>query len=214
MTWTSTDPFPHLIRDDAIYPEMLDAVLEEWPGPDAGWQAFDNPLERKRALNRLDALGPATRDLLAWFNSADTVAWLGAETHIDGLVADPSYVGGGLHEIAPGGYLEVHADFNVHPATGLDRRLNALLYLNRDWRDEWGGHLELCGPDAHCVVRLAPVFNRLVVFATTDTSFHGHPEPLACPLDRCRRSLAFYYYSAGRPESERSPSHSTLFPRA
>jgi hypothetical protein len=83
--------------------------------------------------------------------------------------------------------------------------------LNEDWQDEWGGHLELWDKEmSHAVEKISPVFNRLVVFATTDSSFHGHPDPLTCPVGVRRRSLALYYYSNGRPEEERSESHGTL----
>ena len=47
-------------------------------------------------------------------------------TGIDGLVPDPYFAGGGLHQIVRGGFLKVHADFNWHPKLRLDRRLNML----------------------------------------------------------------------------------------
>jgi Rps23 Pro-64 3,4-dihydroxylase Tpa1-like proline 4-hydroxylase len=100
----------------------------------------------------------------------------------------------------------------VHPKLKLDRRVNMLIYLNRDWRDEWGGHLDLW--DASMKERrqsIAPMFNRTVVFSTTDTSFHGHPHPLATPLGVTRKSVSLYYYTAGRPEHERSAAHDTIF---
>jgi hypothetical protein len=119
-----------------------------------------------------------------------------------------------LHQILRRGYLKVHADFNKHPQFGLDRRVNVLCYLNRDWQPEWGGQLELWDADMQCPVQsIDPVFNRMVIFTITDTAFHGHPDPLRCPPDRTRRSLAFYYYSNGRPAAEDAGVHSTLFQR-
>jgi hypothetical protein len=50
-----------------------------------------------------------------------------------------------------------------------------------------------------------------VVFATTDFAYHGHPDPLTCPTDRARRSMALYYYTNGRPASEVSYTHTTMF---
>ena len=162
-------------------------------------------------VNRIWMLGPTTRHLLSEFNSAPFVNFLEEVTQIKGLVPDPHYFGGGIHQIEAGGYLKIHADFNVHQRLRLDRRLNALLYLNRDWRDEWGGQLELWNKDMTLAVRkISPQFNRLVVFATTDSSFHGHPDPLLCPPGVTRRSLALYYYTNGRPAEERSSAHSTL----
>ncbi len=114
-----------------------------------------------------------------------------------------------------GGFLKVHADFNWHPKLKLDRRLNVLIYLNRDWKDEYGGALELwdrsmTGPEKSVL----PVFNRTVVFSTTDFSYHGHPHPLACPEATTRKSVSLYYYSNGRPDEEKSAPHDTIFPAA
>jgi Rps23 Pro-64 3,4-dihydroxylase Tpa1-like proline 4-hydroxylase len=153
--------------------------------------------------------------VLAEFNAAAFVEFLQTLTGIDEpLISDPFYRGGGLHQIAQGGYLAIHADFNRHPMFGLDRRVNVLVYLNHDWQPDWGGQLELWDATmTRPVQRVDPTFNRTVVFTITDTAFHGHPEPLRCPPDRKRRSLAFYYYSNGRPEPERSERHPTLWQR-
>ncbi len=133
-------------------------------------------------------------------------------TGIEGLIADPHFEGGGLHQIERGGHLKVHADFNRHPHTQLDRRLNVLVYLNRDWQPEYGGALELWNRDmSRSEAQILPYFNRCVVFSTTSTSFHGHPEPLNCPEGRTRKSLALYYYTKDRPASERRDEHNTLF---
>ena len=209
-------PFPHVVIDGVLPPELLERVVAELPGPE-DWSGHDdwNVADRADAVklsipNDWD-LGPTTRLLLNQFNSAVFVNFLEHLTGIDGLLPDPYYFGGGLHQIEQGGFLKVHADFNVHHRLNLDRRLNALLYLNDGWQDEWGGHLELWDASMeHAVERIAPVVNRLVVFATTDTSFHGHPDPLTCPAGVRRRSLALYYYTNGRPEHEQSDPHSTL----
>jgi Rps23 Pro-64 3,4-dihydroxylase Tpa1-like proline 4-hydroxylase len=138
--------------------------------------------------------------------------WLEALTGIEGLIPAPYFGGGGLHQIEPGGFLKIHADFNVHPKLKLDRRLNMLVYLNKDWRDEYGGHLELWDRDlSACRKKILPSFNRTVIFSTTDTSFHGHPHPLTAPVGMSRKSVSLYYYTAGRPEAERSAPHDTLF---
>lgn len=210
--WTETDPFPHLVIDNWTYPDILHSILAEWPVT-APWQYFENQHERKRACNHLDAVGPNTVRMLNWLNEPAQLDWLTEATGIPDLVADPEFVGGGLHEILPGGYLDVHADFNIHPTLRLHRRLNALLYLNVEWQGNWGSELELWDEKCtHARRIIQPIFNRLVVFPTTDTSFHGHPEPLACPSWRSRRSLAWYFYSQERPIAERSDEHSTIYP--
>jgi hypothetical protein len=213
--YMSARPFAHVALDGFCPEWILDDVLGEFPSPEEqGWQRFENDNERKLASVGDTGMGPATRQLLVQFNSATFIDFLGGLTGIAGLVPDPYFEGGGLHQIVPGGHLNVHVDFNRHPVTGLDRRLNVLLYLNRDWDEDWGGALELWSPDMkRAERRIAPLFNRLVVFSTTERSFHGHPEPLACPADRSRRSLALYYYSNGRPEENgaAAPTHNTVW---
>ena len=136
-------------------------------------------------------------------------------TGIEDLLGDPYYEGGGCHQIKRGGFLKVHADFNKHKRTGLDRRLNVLVYLNKDWKEEYGGHFELWNADmTKGEKKILPLFNRMAMFSTTDFSYHGHPDKLNCPEDRSRRSLALYYYTNGRPAHEINEGledHTTLF---
>lgn len=213
QAYASASPYPHTAIDDFLPPEVLDEVLAEFPRPqDADWFAFDSPLERKLATKDDTIMGEATRHLLAELNSAAFIDFLERLTGIEGLVPDPHLVGGGLHQIERGGHLKVHADFNRHPRTALERRLNVLIYLNRDWKDEYGGAFELWDREmTRCAERIFPYFNRCVVFSTTSTSYHGHPEPLNCPEGWTRKSVALYYYSKDRPAEERSDGHNTLF---
>jgi Rps23 Pro-64 3,4-dihydroxylase Tpa1-like proline 4-hydroxylase len=149
-------------------------------------------------------------------NSAAFLQFLQILTGIkEPLIGDPYLAGGGMHEIKKGGFLKVHADFNKHPELKLDRRINVLVYLNKDWKEEYGGYFELWDKSmSNCEKKIAPIFNKMVIFSTTDYSYHGHPDPLTCPEDRSRKSLALYYYSNGRPVGEinkDNESHGTLF---
>lgn len=208
-------PFPHVAIDDFLPPDVLDLVLAEFPNADAiDWRRFSSGTGRKLATRDEAQLGPYTLALIHQLNSSRFIRFLETLTGIAGLIPDPHLEGGGLHQIEPGGYLKIHADFNRHEKLGLDRRLNVLIYLNKDWREEYGGHLELWTPDmSRCARKLLPIFNRCVVFSTTDFSFHGHPERLRCPEFLSRKSIALYYYTNGRPELEVSDAHSTLYQR-
>src|SRR3954467_7212987 len=211
--YAAAHPYPHTVFDDFLPDGVLDAVLAEFPNPKgADWFAFDSATERKLATKDDSIMGPATRRLLAELNSGTFIDFLERLTGIDGLIPDPHFAGGGLHQIEPGGHLKVHADFNRHPRTELERRLNVLIYLNRDWKDEYGGAFELWNEDMTAAVqKVMPYWNRCVVFSTTSTSYHGHPEPLTCPEDRTRKSIALYYYSKDRPAQEQNEGHNTLF---
>jgi Rps23 Pro-64 3,4-dihydroxylase Tpa1-like proline 4-hydroxylase len=153
------------------------------------------------------AMGPATQELLLMGLCSPEFAWRLTEmTGIRDLV--PDLHGGGMHLTPPGGKLGIHTDFNM----GLNghRRLNVLLFLNSRWNTAWGGDLELWRRDRTFSVRIAPVANRLVVFSTSERSFHGHPDPLACPPDRARKSLAVYFFTKEAPV-DAVPPHSTVF---
>lgn len=212
-SYRTATPYPHLVFDDFFDPVLLDLVLEEFPQPDQiQWQQFDNEREIKLASASEASFGPVTRLLLYHLNSITFLEFLSAVTGIPNLIPDPTFQGGGLHQIVPGGKLGIHADFNKHSEYGLDRRLNLLLYLNKDWKDEYGGHFELWDRDmTACQKKVAPLLNRVVVFGTTDYTYHGHPDPLTCPPHMTRKSLALYYFSNGRPSEEVSGEHSTLF---
>jgi hypothetical protein len=206
-------PFPHIYFDDFLPVGAAEAALRDFPEPkQLAWAEFDKPKERKLAFDVVEKLPRSVREVLYFLNSRPMVRFLEVLTGIDGVIPDPYYVGGGLHQIKPGGNLEVHVDFNRHTKLKLDRRINLLIYLNKNWKEEYGGHFELWNRDMSAAEqKVLPIFNRCAIFSTTEFSYHGHPTPLACPPDRTRKSMATYYYSNGRPEEEISGEHTTLF---
>ena len=206
-------PFPHIVIDNFLPESLLERVLGEFPDSrKIDWKKFDSSAEKKLASTSELQMGENTRSLLYQLNSSTFISFLEKLTSIDGIIPDPHFEGGGLHQIERGGYLKIHADFNRHQRMRLDRRLNLLIYLNKDWQEEYGGHFEMWDTEMiKCEKKILPIFNRCVIFSTTDFSFHGHPEPLTCPENRTRKSLALYYYSNGRPAEEVTDGHTTLF---
>jgi Rps23 Pro-64 3,4-dihydroxylase Tpa1-like proline 4-hydroxylase len=153
-----------------------------------------------------------TYQILHFLNSDITLRFLEKLTGVKNLIADPKYIGGGYHKIKKGGKLAIHADYNLHPETKLHRRINLLVYLNPGWQEEWGGHLELWDKTlTYRTHNIAPLFNRAVIFNITDDAYHGHPEPLNCPEDQARYSLALYYFTEDRPDEEKNEEHSALW---
>jgi Rps23 Pro-64 3,4-dihydroxylase Tpa1-like proline 4-hydroxylase len=213
QTYITAAPYPHIVLDDFFDPNLVDQVLAEFPQPGAiRWQQFDNQHEIKLASAAESSFGPITRLFLYHLNSITFLEFLSTVTGIPNLISDPKFDGGGLHQIVRGGKLGIHADFNRHRAYNLDRRLNLLLYLNKDWREEYGGHLQLWNREmTRCEAKVLPMFNRVMIFGTTDFTYHGHPDPLQCPEGMTRKSLALYYFSNGRPAEEISDRHSTIF---
>jgi hypothetical protein len=212
--YLAAQPYPYAIFDNVFKPDRLREVLAEFPdlAQRKKTEVFDNTNEKKIASVGEEQFSDHSLSLMHFLNSLPFLQFLEQLTSIPNLIPDPHFIGGGFHEIKPGGFLKVHVDFNRHYGNQLDRRLNALIYLNEDWQDSYGGHFELWNDDmTQCVKRVLPVFNRLVIFSTIPGSYHGHPDPLTCPPERSRRSLALYYYTNGRPDEEVSDAHSTVW---
>jgi hypothetical protein len=194
---TFNRPFPHTVIDDFIPLATVRAINAEWPSL---------PLEDgKFTLKRSGAWLPPTA---AQVEASIGLGLIESAVGVSGLFADPDRFGGGLHAVPAGGFLKMHVDFNRHP-NGWHRRANVLIYLNEDWLPEWGGQLQL-GVGKHAV-RIEPIAGRCVIFETNEDTWHGHPEPLTCPPDRERRSMAFYYYTEAPPKGE---AHTTIYRKA
>lgn len=220
--YQSNQPFPHIVIDDFLPPGTISKLLAEYPH-DQSLPIWNDATHKDKSSgeyvqkdkrNIRDNLRmPATYRQLIWeLNSHYFLDFLSKMTGIGNLIPDPNLRGAGIHQIGRGGFLKVHADFASHREFAIDRRLNFLLYLNQDWPEEYGGHLELWdkamqGPP----LRVLPILNRCVVFSTTSTSYHGHPRPLTCPDGIYRKSLALYYYTNGRPAGEAEPGFATLW---
>jgi Rps23 Pro-64 3,4-dihydroxylase Tpa1-like proline 4-hydroxylase len=208
--YKANTPYPHFYFDDFLPADVAEAALRDFPEPkEAAWNAYKDVNQHKKlAFDAVEKLPESIRDVLYFLNSRPMLKFLETLTGISSVLPDPYYTGGGLHQIRPGGLLEVHADFSYHNKLRLDRRINVLIYLNKDWKEEYGGHFELWDREVtRAEKKILPVFNRCAIFSTTSVSFHGHPTPLACPPDRTRKSIATYYYSNGRPEEAPELTH-------
>ena len=145
-------------------------------------------------------------------NTAPFIQFLEKLTGISGLIPDPYYTGGGMHQTKRGGFLGVHVDFNKYEQLGLYRRINVLLYLNENYKPEYGGALELWDDAMEtCHEKIDPIFNRCAIFTTSENSHHGHPDALNFPEGITRKSLAWYYYTVNPGKAEDDKAHTTLF---
>jgi Rps23 Pro-64 3,4-dihydroxylase Tpa1-like proline 4-hydroxylase len=191
-------PFPHVVIDGLFTEQLLDEAVAELPTM-ARWAKYDTGNERKVVCSDVSAFGPAGEILVHALNGASFVRFLERLTGIGGLIPDPHLHAAGYMRVPPGGFLGLHYDFSTQQELRLDRRVNVLLYLNRDWRTEWGGQLELHSNEPldskrHTALDIEPLFNRLVIF-NTPQALHGHRRPVACPPDRARLCLSWYYYT-------------------
>lgn len=214
--YQNATPFPNISFTDFFDEKFLDSVLAEFPDLNSiESEKFENKREKKLAGKGDQGFGENTMRLMYFLNSEKFLRFLQKLTGIkETLIGDPYFIGGGLHEIKSGGYLKVHADFNKHKTIGLDRRINVLVYLNKDWKSEWGGQFELWNREmTECVKKVEPSFNTLALFSTSDTSYHGLPDPIKCPKSNSRKSLALYYYTNGRSDlaAVNTELHGTIF---
>jgi len=238
--------FPDSVLDKIAPPDGTGEFPEDWVGEfynggdklttemkrkffdytaDKGWKctgcktssAFNAQGYLKIQNMKEPLMGPYTQGLMAALKSPEFLEFLENLSGIRPLYADENNFGSGLHQITRDGALQIHADFRLHPLTKMERRVNAFLFFNRDWEEEWGGHQELWDRNVtRCHARIAPLLNRLIIFTPHDFSYHGHPEPLRVPSDRSRRSLAMYYYSTMRRPQDtidfrHDAMHSTLY---
>ena len=213
--YINTSPFPHIELDNIFADEILNSILLEFPeNIEKIGTKFNNKAEKKLTLNNSALFSKKTNDFINFLNSQLFLTFIQSITSIEEkLIPDPYLIGGGLHELKNGGHLNIHTDFNFHPSMKLDRRLNILIYFNRDWKEHYGGNLELWDTKmTKCIKKIIPTFNKTVIFSTTDFSYHGNPQVINCPINQSRKSLALYYYSNGRPHEENKlGSHSTIF---
>ena len=204
--YSFADPFPHIQIDNFFSDECLNSILNEFPDLSnlKNSQNYKNQNEIKFANNDFKNFSEKMKTFFNFLNSETFLNFLQILTSInEKLIADEKLNGGGLHEIKTGGLLKVHTDFSKHPTNNFDRRVNVLIYLNKDWKKEYKGCLELWDKEMkECKQKILPSFNKMVIFSTTDFSNHGHPDPIDCPSDISRKSIALYYFSEGRPKEE------------
>ena len=202
--YATNKPFPHIVLkniwDDGQLAQVADECerFDDWDEEKKFYGSIG-----KRACGTISKLPPAVSSLVNFCNGPEFLNTLEILTGEVGLIPDPYLFGGGIHSTLNQGFLKMHADFNWHKRLKLYRRLNLLIYLNRDWDESWGGGLQLAsagssGLEVGTVVM--PNFNKTVIFTTTDSSFHGHPDPMKLPAGRVRNSIALYYYVSRKPK--------------
>jgi Rps23 Pro-64 3,4-dihydroxylase Tpa1-like proline 4-hydroxylase len=195
--YVTEKPYPHLVIDNLFEPELLDRIVTEFPEKgDRDWLVWDTFHESKTTSRGIHGLSMFTQLFCLWLNCTEFIQEINKITGFDNLVGDPTFLGAGLHEADPGGWLDIHADYTSHLSLPLVRRVNLLIYLNRDWDENWGGELELWDcKDNSKRASYPPYFNRTIIFPTTDKTLHGAPSKLSCPQGISRKLISIYYWS-------------------
>ena len=211
----SARPFPHIVIDDFLPPDMTGIVAAAYPNPDdlsVRWKNHKNDNTSRKFVEDVRFMSPQMRLFAQAITGRQFLLFLETISGIECLIPDPYFIGGGAMVSGSGDFLKVHADFNWHHKIQAHRRLNALLYLTPDWKGEWGGELELWPKDMSSPEKaVVPKFNRLVIFAVTDDANHGQPRPLATPPGVYRRVFRVFCYTTRRDDAEWNEPHFTLY---
>jgi hypothetical protein len=211
--YRSARPFPHLALDNLFPEDLLDRVVrEKLPLDEAHWVEHDDDHMRQFNLRSAVDLGEAGSQLVAFLHSAKFLYFLSEVTGIQELLPDPYLQGAGYHLIPRGGRFDVHVDRNTAYSTGLIRRLSLLIYLNKGWKPEYGGQLELWSKDGkRCEVIIEPTFNCTAIFEITDENYHGVPSVVRCPKGRSRDCFVAYYHTVTLPGTKEMVPHTSIY---
>ena len=221
QTFATAEPYPHVVIDDFLDLVAAQKILDEFPDAhDTIWDWKSNDINSiKQMCQDASKIKTLTNiwETIEFLNSESFLKDVSEFTNMPKLYGDDKLSGGGLHLMKRGGHLKLHVDFNIADSLpNLNRRLNIILFMNPNWKSEWGGGLELWNTDCtECIVKVDPIFNRAVIFDTQPENgimpWHGHPSPLQCPADVHRKSIALYYYSKELPDTKMSKKHKTIY---
>ena len=190
-------PYPHVVIDNFLSPTVLNRVISDYPRVDNSWHVYNNPIEVKFSLDDLNKMPDSIQKVFYALYTREFIAKLCELTGINDLEIDPHLVGAGLHAHPRHGRLHVHLDYENHPImVDKERRLNIILYLSPNWKQEYNGATELWDAEVtHCSKKISVEMNRALIFRTNDVSYHGLPDHVLCPAHIKRQSLAIYYMS-------------------
>jgi len=195
-------PFENVVINNFFNDDIANKLLNNFPLPsedNKNWNYYRNPIEHKYSLNNFEEY-PEIKKIFEYMQTDEFISIIRQITGIDDLEADPYLHGAGLHAYPKNGKLDIHLDYNIHPITQKERRVNLIIYLNNDWKPEYGGYLKLYDTNFNETTEINEISmpNTAVLFKTCDISYHGLPEPIKCPDGTFRKSIAIYYVSKPR----------------
>jgi hypothetical protein len=213
--YLSNTPFPHIVFDNFLANDIANTLAADYPSVennDIRWKYHNNENVDRYFVEDTRFFGDNLRQFANAVNSRSFLLFLETLTGIPSLIPDPYFIGGGAMATGPGGFLNVHVDFNWHQRLQSWRRCNALFYLNPSWEAEWGGELELWSIDGKTKQKeLKPLFNRVVIFSTTKQSFHGQPSRTKSPPGQFRNVFSAFYYASERSDLIDENPHFTRY---
>jgi dTDP-glucose 4,6-dehydratase len=194
----NAEPFEHIIIPNFLNQEYAEKIFNEFPTDiDSGsWYKYNNPIEKKYANDKINVMPRCIKKLFNLLSCKEIIQKINFLSGIENLEYDPYLHGAGIHVHPTGGKLDMHLDYEKHPYLNKERRLNIILYMTKDWKEEWNGDTQLWNKElTNCIVKSHVVFNNALIFKTNEKSWHGLPEEITCPEGELRKTIAYYYIS-------------------
>jgi dTDP-glucose 4,6-dehydratase len=197
-TFINAEPFEHIIIPNFLSDEYAEKIFNEFPIDiySGNWHKYNNPIENKITNDNINSMPRCITKLFNLLSCKEIIEKIQLLSGIDKLEYDPYLHGAGIHVHTTGGKLDMHLDYEKHPFLDKERRLNIILYMSKDWKEEWNGDTQLWDKDlSKCVVKSPVIFNSALIFKTNENSWHGLPEEIKCPEGVLRKTIAYYYVS-------------------
>lgn len=209
--YTNALPYEHVVIPNFYTEAHANFLADNFSDPDSTWYKYDNPFEGKYLFNKFKPDDPLKKAIDAMY-TPEFIGYMSKIAQIDGLQPDPHLNAGGLHAYPRNGISGVHLDYNIHPVSGLERRVSILVYLSKDWKEEWGGRLKVWDSElTKCTEIQHGLWNTAVIFKTNGMTYHGFPEPIKCPEGVFRKALGIYYLSEPTEEARQNPRHHAIY---
>ncbi len=210
--YKKNSPFPHIAIDNFLPKKIAVKLSKEYARPNyknKRWKYHYNDNVKRYLLEDIDDFSKSLKLFAYAINGRSFLSFLETITSNEHLIPDPYFMGGGAMATGKGGFLKMHIDYNYHHKLQAWRRVNALFYLNQNWKKKWGGNLIL--KDKKKEISIEPKFNRLVIFTLSKNSIHGQPEPLNCPENQFRNVFSSFYYTSKNQKDMTNKPHFTLY---
>jgi Rps23 Pro-64 3,4-dihydroxylase Tpa1-like proline 4-hydroxylase len=205
----TAQPYRHLVMDNFLVTDFAQTLYDNFPSIDKLNKHYKGLNEHKSEGSNFQDFHPAFTQVRELVMSPAFNQWLAEATGIADIFVTDDKLGSGLHQGGDGSFLDIHIDFNIHNTLNVHRRLNMLIYLNDNWKEEYGGHLEMWDAKmTKCEKKVAPLLNRCVVFETNEISYHGYSK-VTLPEGMTRKSFYTYFYTKEREGA--TGYHDTVF---
>jgi hypothetical protein len=208
-SFAEAKPYKHLVIDGILKPGVAEELYDNFPNEEVFNKKYKGVNEFKAEGSNFEDFPVLFTQLKEELQGANWCSVISAITGIDELFSVPDALGGGLHQGQNGSFLDIHIDFNIHADRGIHRRVNLLIFFNKNWKEEYGGHTELWNADmTNLDKKVFPEFNRCLIFETNEISYHGYAA-IKVPQDVTRKSFYAYYYTELREGAAKY--HDTVF---